>query len=210
MPNSARNIAWLFAGALVAAGAANAAAQQGTVTKPLPPRPPAQPQHTVQSQIPPAAPVTGDTPQSTTATYGDWIVQCQTQAGPPPQKACDMTQIAQVQQQGKNTPFSRIAIVHPTKGQPVRLVVQLPINVSFASSVRIQTGDADPGITAPFARCIPAGCFADFDLKVEVMKKLRAAGTGGKLTFADSAGHDVSVPLSFNGFSQGFEALAKE
>ena len=86
----------------------------------------------------------------------------------------------------------------------------MPVNVTFATSVRIQTGDADAGITAPFARCVPNGCFADFDIKDETLKKLRAASGAGKMSFADATGHDVSVPLSFNGFSQAYEALAKE
>jgi invasion protein IalB len=154
------------------------------------------------------APAPVETPQSTTATYADWVVQCQTRAGPPPEKVCDMGQVTQLQ--GKNVPFSRVAVAQPVKGQPVRLSVQVPVNASFAANVRVQTSDADPGIAAPFARCLPGGCFADFDLKDDVLKKLRAASGAGKLSFADAAGHDVSVPVSFNGFAQAFDALARE
>ncbi len=137
-------------------------------------------------------------------------MQCETHAGPPPQKICDMAQISQVQVQGRQNPFSRVAVAHPVKAQPVKLVVQVPVNVAFSTSVRIQTGDGDPGIAAPFARCLPAGCFADFDLKEETLKKFRAAFGAGKLSFADAGGHDITVPLSFNGFGQAFDALAKE
>jgi len=154
------------------------------------------------------APAPVETPQSTTATYADWVVQCQTRAGPPPEKVCDMGQVTQLQ--GKNVPFSRVAVAQPVKGQPVRLSVQVPVNASFATNVRVQTGDADPGIAAPFARCLPGGCFADFDLKDDILKKLRAASGAGKLSFADAAGHDVSVPISFNGFAQAFDALARQ
>jgi invasion protein IalB len=194
----------LFAGVLLAVIAGGAVAQQ-PAPRPPAPRPAPSPQ-TVQAQ--PPAPT--ETPQRTTATYADWIVQCETQAGPPPQKVCDMAQVAQVQVQGRSNPFSRVSIAHPVKGQPVKLVVQVPVNVAFATNVRVQTADADPGITAPFARCVPNGCFADFDIKDDILKKLRAASGAGKLSFADAGGHDVSVPLSFNGFAQAFEALAKE
>jgi invasion protein IalB len=158
-------------------------------------------------------PAPSEAPQRTTATYGDWVVQCETPAQQPAaqplhEKICDMAQIAQVT--GKNLPFSRVAVAHPTKGQPVRLVVQVPVNVSFGKNVHIQTSDVDLGIVAPFARCIPNGCFADFDIKDDILKKLRTATGTGKLTFADSTGHDVVVPLSFNGFNQAFEALARE
>jgi len=72
--------------------------------------------------------------------------------------------------------------------------------VSFATNVRIRTDDSDSGITAPFARCLPSGCFAEFDLKDTLLKKLRAASGVGKLSFADAGGHDVAIPLSFKGF----------
>ena len=42
------------------------------------------------------------------------------------------------------------------------------------------------------------------------MKKLRTASGVGKLTFADVGGHDVTVPLSFSGFSAAFDALMKK
>jgi invasion protein IalB len=171
-----------------------------------PPQPAAQPQPQAQSQ--PAVP--GDAPQSTTATYGDWVVQCQTQAGPPPQKLCDMAQVAQAQVQGRSVPFSRIGIARPAKGEPIRFIVQVPVNVTFATNVRIQSADADPGIIAPFARCLPSGCFAEFDLKEEMLRKFRGAAAGGKLTFADGGGHEISAPVSFSGFAQALDALMKE
>lgn len=218
MQSAKTNAARFVAVALVLAITQSVAAQQA-------PKPPTPGQHaapapkpapapgpgpkTVQAQSPASA-AQDDTPQRTTATYADWVVQCETQAGPPPQKACDMAQVTQVQVQGRSNPFSRVAVVHPVKGQPVKLVVQVPVNASFATNVHIQTGDSDPGFVAPFARCLPAGCFAEFDIKDDVLKRLLAATGTGKLSFADSGGHDVAVPLSFNGFSQAFEALSKE
>jgi invasion protein IalB len=161
---------------------------------------------TAEAQAQPPASV--DTPQLTTATYGDWVVQCQTATKPPNQKICDMAQTTQVQ--GGNGPFSRVAVAHPVHGQPIRLVVQVPVNVAFATNVRLRTSDTDPGIAAPFARCIPNGCFAEFDLRDDMMRKFRAAAGVGKLSFADAAGREINVPLSFKGFNQAFDALSRE
>jgi invasion protein IalB len=208
MPGLKKSVSLATAAMLaVILGSAAAQAQQLPRTA-SPPRPAAQAPSQLQAQSQPAA--QGDAPQSTTATYGDWVVQCQTQAGPPPQKVCDMAQVAQAQVQGRTVPFSRIGIARPAKGEPVRFIVQVPVNVSFATNVRIQTGDSDPGIVAPFARCVPSGCFADFDLKEEMLRKFRAAAAGGKLTFADAGGHEISAPVSFAGFAQAFDALMKE
>jgi len=134
----------------------------------------------------------------------------ETQPGSPPQKACEIVQVVQAQAQGRTAPFSRVTITHPVKTQPVKLVLQVPTNITVSTNVHIQTADADPGITAPFARCAPAGCFADFELKEDMLKKFRATSGNGKITYADVTGHDVVVPLSLSGFSQAFEALAKE
>jgi invasion protein IalB len=194
---------------VLAAGVGVAAAQQSPPQRPtLPSVRPAQvapSQNATPQQESQGLP---DAPQSTTATYFDWVVQCQTLSGLPQQKYCEMAQTSQVQ--GKNIPFSRVGLAHPIKGQPLRLVVQVPVNVTFATNVRIQTADVDPGIIAPFTRCVPGGCFAEFEIKEEELRKLRAATGSGKLSFADAGGHEVSVPLSFKGFAQAFDALAKE
>ncbi len=210
MPNVEKRLVLLVA-AVVTTFTAAAAAQQQT-----PPRSQhaAPAQHAAQVQpaqhAAPTAPAaaSSESPQRTTATYDDWVVQCETRTGPPPEKICDMAQVTQVQ--GRNTPFSRVAVVHPVKGQPVKLIVQVPINASFAAPVRIATAENDAGITSPFARCVPAGCFSEFELREDVLKKFRAASGAGKISFPDSGGRDVTVPLSFKGFAQAYDALAKE
>jgi invasion protein IalB len=162
------------------------------------------------SQVPLAPPSASSAPQRTTATYDDWIVQCEAQAGAPPRKLCEMTQLTQLQVQGKTQPFSRVIVPQPVKGMPSALVVQVPVNVAFAVKVKIQTGDTDQGIEVPFTRCVPDGCFAEFSVGADSLAKLRAASTGGKLSFADSTGRAIAIPLSFNGFSKAYDALIKE
>ena len=194
MQRAENSVLWLLAGALLVAVSSPATAQQ-----PRPPVPPAQ-----------AEPAPSDVPQRTTATYANWVLACETQPGPPPQKICGITQIVQAEAQGKTTPFSRVTVLRPVKGQPVKLLVQVPPSITVSTSVHVQTADADPGITGPFARCAPTGCFTELDIKDDMLKKFRAASGNGKITYADVNGHDVAIPLSFSGFNQAFEALAKE
>jgi invasion protein IalB len=205
-----------LASLVVLASVGTAAAQQ-PAPKPAPPKPaaqhqaPAAPAPTPQAQAaPPAAPAAVDqNPQRTTASYGDWVVRCESVAGPPPQKNCDMEQLAQVQ--GQANPISRVAIPLPAKGEAPKLFVQLPINVSFMAPLKITAGEKDAGITAPFRRCVPAGCFVEIELKDDLQKKFRAAATEpGKILFKDAADRDVAIPLSFKGFAQAFEALLKQ
>lgn len=146
--------------------------------------------------------------QSTTATYDDWVLQCQSLAGPPPQRICDIAQVTEVQ--GKNLPLSRVAISRPAKGQPFRLVVQVPVNVFLRAEVRIQVSQSDPGLAAPFDRCAPGGCFADFELKEDVIRRFLGATGAGKITFKTANEQNVVVPISFKGFAQAFDALSKQ
>jgi len=189
------------------AAAAMMVAFAATVYAQQPPRP-APAQHPVPVTHTPTPSQDIEVPQQTTATYGDWVVQCVQSNSPPTEPVCDMAQVTQLQ--GKNVPFSRVAIGRPERGEPVKLIVQVPVNASFATQVHIQTADQDPGVIAPFTDCTPAGCFAEFDLKEDIMKKLREADGLGKLSFADAGGHGVTVPMSFKGFAQAFEALAKK
>jgi invasion protein IalB len=135
-------------------------------------------------------------------------VRCEVVAGPPQQKNCDMEQLAQVQ--GQANPISRVAIPLPQKGEPPKLFIQLPINVSFTVQIKVTTNDKDAGITTPFRRCVPAGCFAEIELKDDLQKKFRGSTEAGKITFKDAADRDVAIPLSFKGFAQAFEALLKQ
>jgi invasion protein IalB len=194
--NSKWPVLCLAAGLVIGLAGSAQAQQRPAPSRPTPPA----------AARPPAAP--SDAPQRTTATYGDWVVQCVENTSPPSEPVCDMAQVTQLQ--GKNLPFSRVAVGRPQKGQPVKLIVQVPVNASFRTQVHIQTGEADPGVIAPFANCTPNGCFAEFDLKEDMLKKLREATGTGKLSFADAGGHDVTVPISFNGFAQAFDALAKK
>ena len=148
--------------------------------------------------------------ERTTATYDDWVLQCAVQAGPPAHKTCDIEQLTQMQSQGRSVPLSRIAIGRPEKGQPARLTVQVPVNVYLRTEVRVQASTSDPGLAAPFDRCLPVGCFADFILKDDAIKKFRAATAAGKMTFQSANGQSVAIPLSFKGFGPAFDALHKQ
>jgi invasion protein IalB len=145
-------------------------------------------------------------PQQTTATYEDWVVRCETAAGPQPKKSCEMVQSTQMQGQGV---VSQIAVGHPVNGQPVKIVVQLLNGVWLPTGVKLVTGKSDPGLTATFKRCLN-GCFADFEVKDDTIKKFRSMPEPGQIQFKDGAVKDVSLPLSFKGFGAAFDALSKE
>ena len=145
--------------------------------------------------------------QKTTATYDDWVVRCDMQAGSPPHRVCEMEQVAEVQ--GKGTPLSRVAITREIAGHPLMLVLQVPVNVSVASGVKVEIDNRDTGIAGGFNRCLPAGCFSNIDLKADQLRLLGTATQPGKILYKDAGGRDVAIPLSLKGFPAAYDALPK-
>lgn len=144
--------------------------------------------------------------ERTTATYEDWVLQCELSAGPPAKRICDITQTAQAQ--GRTV--SLLAIAHPVKGEPLKLMVQVPVNITPHAGVHLQIGDTGPELTAPFDHCVPAGCFAEFELHDDTVKSFRSASGQGKLRFTTASGQQFAIPVSLKGFGEAFDALVKE
>jgi invasion protein IalB len=147
-------------------------------------------------------------PQRTTATYEDWTVRCETPAASPAQKSCEMVQTTQMQ--GQAAPVTQIAIGRAAKTDPLRLVIGVPVNVWLATPAKLVYDDKQPGLAAPFTRCVPQACLAESTVSDDMIKRLRARTEAGRLEFKDSTQHDATFPVSFKGFGQAFDALMKE
>lgn len=143
-------------------------------------------------------------PQRTTATYQDWTVRCEVAATG---KICEMAQAMQIQ--GQAQPVTQIALGQQSKGAPMKIVLQVPINVWLPAGAKLVINEKEPGIAAVYGRCLPAACLADADLKDDQIKKLRGLTENGKLQFKDAAQQDVVIPVSFKGFDQAYDAMQK-
>jgi invasion protein IalB len=153
------------------------------------------------------APV-GAEPQTTMSTYGDWTVRCTHAENPTPAHVCDIVQSLQVQ--GQQAPIAQIEIVRPAPKDPMRIVIQLPANISLPSAVRVAVDDKDAQpLELAWRKCVPGGCFAEAELKEDVIKRFRAQTGNGKMQFKDAGGHDVPLPFSFRGLPQALDGLAK-
>jgi invasion protein IalB len=148
------------------------------------------------------------TPQQTTATYDDWILRCDLRTGTPPVRVCEVAQFTQVQGQGPI--LTQISIGAAKKGEPSKVVIQVPIDVWLPAGVRLLAGEKDAGVLATFKRCAPNACFADVDIRDDVVRRLRTSTETGKLQFKDVNQKDVSLPVSFKGFGPAFDALPKD
>ena len=156
----------------------------------------------------PSAPGVSVEPENTTTTFGDWTLRCQRVSdGAQAKRACEVTQTIQVQ--GQQLPFAQIALGSPAAGQPMHVIAAVPVNVSFPSNVNIATDDNDPGIELAWTRCLQGGCFAESQIKDDVLRRWRTFAEPGRLTLKDASGREIRVAISYRGLAQSLDALAK-
>lgn len=181
-----------------------AKAQQRPVAQaPAPAAAPAQPAAPSPGAIP-------TEPQSTVATFGDWVLRCVRQGeGAQGTRICEVAQTIQVQ--GQQAPLAQVAFGRVQRADPMKLTMVLPNNVSFPSVVRVTMDERD---AQPFdlawRRCVPGACIADGEPAAAVIQRFRSRTEPARLTFKDAGGRDVTVPFSFRGLAQALDALARE
>lgn len=184
--------------ALSAVLLAGSAFAQAPAQRPAPQRP-------AQAQAQ-AAPGAVSQPDNTTATYGDWVLRCQQSVAA---RICEIVQT--IEQQGQRGPIALVAIGRPVKGEPIKLVIQVPPNLSLGekASVRVTVADKEEAV-ATFQRCTPGGCFAETGLGDDTFKRWRGLGEAGQMRYLDAGRREVTLPISFRGFPAAAEALQRE
>ena len=175
----------------------------GTQQNGAAPRRPATPPQAAPASPPPVS----DTPQVTTATYGDWVLRCQTTTDAQTPRLCEVAQTIQIQGQG---PIAQIAVGRVPGKAPLLVTVVLPTNITLPSSVQITTDEKDtqPAELA-WLRCLPAGCIANVEIKDDILRRWRSLTNQGRLQFKEGDGREVILPFSFRGLSQALDALGK-
>lgn len=148
------------------------------------------------------------TPQQTTATYGDWTVSCAVSPNAGGQKTCAVLQSQTIP--GQSSPISRVVITRFKPNEPLRLSFQAATNVWVLTGVSFVTEQSEPLLVAPFKWCVPARCLADIDLTEAVINKMRLQKTAGRISYKNALQADVQIPLSFAGFSEAMDAFQKQ
>lgn len=140
--------------------------------------------------------------------HGDWVLTCRKAEGQATQN-CELVQTITVN--GQKALFAELAVGKPKADMPMQVTVVVPNNVSFPSSVKILMDEKDKSpLDLAWARCLPAGCFANAALKDDVQKKWSALETQGRVTFKAGNSQEIVMPISFKGLKSALEALAKE
>jgi invasion protein IalB len=146
--------------------------------------------------------------QITTTAFGDWALRCQ-RSNDSPRQSCEVS--LTIQEKDQPAPIAKIALGRPVANQGIHLLVLLPTNVSFPSSVQLKSDDKDIwGIDIPWQRCVPGACFAETTLKDSDLVRWRVLDSAGKITFKDASSNEVGISFSFRGLTQALDALAQQ
>ena len=155
---------------------------------------------------------TGNNPQvsTSTATFEDWVVRCETKSPAP--KVCEVVQtIAARNQQQQQRAIAEVVFGRLAKADPFKLVAQVPPGVYLPSGIRLVVDDKTPPLTATFTRCLQT-CMAEAEIKPDVIQilKSRTKAEPGRLEFEDGTRQQVKLPVSFKGLPAALAAREEQ
>jgi invasion protein IalB len=121
-------------------------------------------------------------------------------------------EVAQQVQNRERRYGATIALGRAQPGQPLKLVVRVPVNVTIASAVQLAM-DASDVTALAFRTCNAGGCYAEMELRDDALlgrMRARPPGQQGRIAWHDAANNGLALPVSFRGLAAALDALARE
>ena len=134
--------------------------------------------------------------------HGDWDLRCDTPAGAQNQQ-CVIMQFVTAQDR-ENVGLS--VVVMKTADKQARILrVLAPLGVLLPRGLGLRIDNTDMGTTG-FIRCLPNGCVSEVLMDDSLITQLRA-GKQAMFIIFQTPEEGIGVPISLNGFGEGFDAL---
>jgi invasion protein IalB len=135
--------------------------------------------------------------------YGAWTVRCE-EVDSDGQPECIMYQNLVMRTGGQ--PVLQLSVgFAPPDNQPM-VVLNLPLGIYLPPGIGIRIDEAPPA-RFPVERCDPDGCQAVMKLRDTTVEQLRQ-GSKLEIEFHDGERQPLEMPLSLDGFSAAFDAVA--
>lgn len=148
-------------------------------------------------------------PEFTTAGFGDWVLQCNQPEGRP--KNCE---IIQSLNNAQGQVVAQFAIGRTEAGQPLRLTLVVPPNVTLDTPPRLVPNAAGNGargvVDMVWRRCFPNRCLADMAPSEALLQQFRRQTDTPQARFLSGEGQASTLPLSLRGIAGALDALARE
>ena len=140
-------------------------------------------------------------PSQQTETYKDWTVRCVERESLPP---CDMVQFATERDSGEQVMLFSIAHAGKENAYGVQIRVPLGVLINGGAAIRV---DAKAPLTGfAFTRCDQSGCYIERIMQPDELRPFKA-GAAGVLAVIGEDGRPMTLPLSFQGFSEAIRVM---
>jgi len=134
--------------------------------------------------------------------HGDWQMSCDTPPGSSGEQ-CAIIQNVTAEDQA-NVGLS-VIVLKTADGESRLLRVLAPLGVLLPNGLGLNVDGEDMGRVA-FVRCLPNGCIAEVIMDDNLIETLSQGETAIFVVFRTPE-EGIGIPVSLNGFSDGFEAL---
>ncbi|KIQ03815.1 hypothetical protein RU07_07425 [Agrobacterium tumefaciens] len=166
-------------------------------------------------------PIIASEPTVTTALYGSWTLRCmqlppsqgtEGKTARPAAQSCEIIQ--SVQLQGQAQPIAQIALGRLPNDKDFTLTALLPVNIAIPGAVQIfgngkSDAEAKSMLTLAWHKCSAGACVATAKPDAATLAIFRKE-EAGQLRFVDASGKVLGIPVSWSGFEQAIDALAKK
>ncbi len=143
----------------------------------------------------------------TTKGFGSWALRCEAAHTEGAEPSCEISETIQT---ASNKTVAKISVGRSHPGDPLMILILLPNNVSFPSTVHIRTSKDDKwGIELQWLRCVPGACVAGAELNPSTIAHWSDLKSDGSIVFVDAAGDEVALPISMLGFGDAYAAFDK-
>lgn len=136
------------------------------------------------------------------STHGDWQVRCDTPPGAQKEQ-CALVQL--VEAEDRPNLGMTVIIVKTSDGKSRLLRILAPLGILLPSRLGLRIDEADLG-RAEYIRCLPSGCVAEVVMDDTLIQKFSTGKTATFIIF-QSPEEGVGIPVSLNGFKDGFAKL---
>jgi invasion protein IalB len=136
------------------------------------------------------------------SVHGDWQIRCDTLPGAKDEQ-CALIQT--VMAEDRPNVGLKVIVLKTADGKTTLMRVEAPLGVLIPSGLGLKIDNNDVG-RAGFVKCSVSGCLAEVVMDANLIQKLRNGQTATFIIF-QSPEEGIGLPLSLNGFGEGFDKL---
>ncbi|MDH3317157.1 MAG: invasion associated locus B family protein [Gammaproteobacteria bacterium] len=136
--------------------------------------------------------------------FKDWSARCETPKGAE-QQSCYIFQRLVTRKDDTYLPVLHVLVGYITADGKPGLFATVPLGVSLRQGLKLSVDSAEP-VSFGYSHCNNQGCLGALALSDELIARMRA-GKQALITFHSGAQQPVTISVSLQGFTAGFNAL---